>query len=87
MSVDPHLNANPGIDGPANSGFAVTPSDTADLAFYTRAIYVGTSGNVKVDFVGSGSGVTLTGVSGLLQVRVKRIYSTGTTASNITALY
>lgn len=37
-----HYSA-PSLSGPASHAFAVTPSDGADLAETTRALYVGTT--------------------------------------------
>lgn len=74
---------------PASRGAAVTPADGADLSFPTRGILVGTAGNIKVDFVDSGTAVVLTGLlAGVIYpLAVRRIYSTGTTATNIVALW
>lgn len=73
---------------PILGGAAVTPSDTVDLAPAARALYVGVGGAIKVDTL-NGSTLTFAGVSGgcILPVSVKRVYSTGTTASSIIALY
>lgn len=68
---------------------AVTPHDTNELANVTRAIYIGGgSGALKVDLVDSGT-VTFSGlVTGtVLPVRAKKVYSTGTSATNIIALW
>lgn len=72
---------------PARSAAEVTFNDSS-LIDPTRAIYVGSTGNVKVDFV-DGSTVTFSSVSAgtLLPIRVNKIYSTGTTATDIIALY
>jgi len=71
-----------------DTALAVTPSDGSDLSgepFY--AVYVGTGGDLKVDMADGGSAVTLSNVASgqLLPIMVERIYSTGTTASNIIA--
>lgn len=72
---------------PAIGAAAVTASDSADLTDTpTRALWVGTAGDVKCDMQ-SGETVTFKNVSGLLPVAVKRVYSTGSTASSIIALY
>jgi len=71
---------------PAGYGRAVTPSDSADIPM-TRALYIGAGGSVVVDdIVGT---VTYAGLSAgsILPVQVKRVRATGTTASNIVALY
>lgn len=66
---------------------AVTPSDSADIKT-TRGIYVGSSGNLKVDMA-YGSTVTFSSVMAgqIYPFQVTRVYSTGTTASAIVALY
>lgn len=66
---------------------AVTPSDSADLAQFS-VIYVGGPGNVKVT-TAQGTAVTFTGVLGgtVIPVRVRRVWSTGTTATSMTAVF
>jgi len=72
---------------PIVGGEAVTPADGADLANLARALYVGTTGDVKVDTI-DGSTITFKFVPvGILPVQTKRVYATGTTASNIVALW
>jgi len=75
---------------PARSAVAVTPSDSTDIV-PTRGLYVGGSGAVKVimaDDVAAGA-VTFTALAaGIVHpLRVKRVYSTGTAATGIVALY
>ena len=68
---------------------AVTPADDADLTNgECRALYVGTGGNLSLD-VGNSTAVVFVGVTAgtVLPIRVKRVRSTSTTASNIVALY
>ena len=84
--MDALSNTQPGLDFPALNADAVTPSDAADLPNVARALWVGSSGNVRVD-TGGGDNVTFVGVQGVLPVRVRRVYTTGTTATNIVALY
>ena len=75
-----------GLSSPAALAAAVTPSDSTDLPTSSRALYVGTVGNVAVVTVG-GSTVTLVGASGWMPVRVARVLATGTTASDIVAVW
>jgi hypothetical protein len=75
-------------DVPAEFSNAVTPSDTVNFTRVCRALYVGSGGNLAV--VEGDASVTVfanvpTGY--ILPVRAIRINSTGTTASNIVALY
>ncbi len=70
--------------GPAIGGFAITPDDT-DLAAPTRAIWVGTAGDLRVTFV-NGDVAVFESASGLLPIAVRRVWSTGTTADAIVGL-
>ena len=77
-----------GLVCPVENVFAVTPHDTNELAYATRGVYVGTAGDLKVTTVG-GQSVTFTGLAaGIVHpLRVKLVFSTGTTAANILGLY
>ncbi|SCM80005.1 conserved hypothetical protein [uncultured Pleomorphomonas sp.] len=75
-----------GLDIPAAFAGTVTPDDDTDLAVASRALYVGTAGDLAITTVG-GSTVTLKQVSGWVPVRVARVLATGTTATNIVALW
>lgn len=75
------------------SGFsgavAVTPNDSTDLARgATKSIYIGGAGTVKVDMA-NGDTVTFTAmtIGSIHQLSVRRVYSTGTSATLIVALY
>lgn len=72
----------------AYDGAAITPDDGADLPVEARAIYVGGDGDL--------SGVTLGGTTlsfvgltagSILPVAFSRIRATGTTATNLVALF
>lgn len=75
----------------ATNGVSVSLATDTTLAPGCRGFQVGTAGNVKVDYVDGGAGVTLFAcVAGLPHAhQISRIYSTanGTTAADITALY
>lgn len=70
-----------------SSGAAVTPNDGSDLPKAGR-LYIGGAGAVKVTTVG-GDDLTFAAVPAgtTLPVRVKKVFSTGTTATNILCLY
>lgn len=72
------------LTSPPEHAVAITPADDADLAVVTRALYVGSGGDVSVRMFDS-SVVTLVGVpSGtMLPLRVDRVLATGTTAGAI----
>ena len=72
---------------PAKHAAAVTPADDADLADAATALLVGTAGALKVTTTG-GETVTFGNVpAGILPVGVVRVFATGTTASNLVALW
>jgi hypothetical protein len=70
------------------SSASVTPSDGTDLTNVTRALFIGGAGNLVV-IDQSGNTTTFTGVAAgtLLTLRVTRVKATGTTATNIVALW
>ena len=78
----------------AGRAAAVTPSNTVDIPAVTGGsnngcvLYVGGAGNLKVLTVG-GDEVTLTAVpvGTFVPVQVLRVFATGTTATNIVALW
>ena len=78
-----------GQNAPYFGAVAVTPADGSDLPLApTRALYIGVAGDVVVDTLGGDSTITFKAAPvGVLPVRVKRVRSTGTTATNILALY
>jgi hypothetical protein len=79
---------------------AVTPSDTVDIAYpgdataapntakWPCVLYVGGAGDVKVK-TASGDEVTFVGIAAgtFMPVNVVRVFSTGTSATNILALW
>ena len=78
----------------ANRAVAVTPSNTANISDSTEAaksgvvLYIGTGGNLKV-LTSGGDEVTFTNIQdgSFLPVQVLRVFATGTTATNIVALW
>jgi hypothetical protein len=85
--ADRFANISDDLHGPATKAVAVTPSDSADLAYISKRLHIGTGGAVKIDTSG-GDTVIYTAASGTyLNVRAKRVYATGTTASNIVCEY
>jgi hypothetical protein len=97
MAYDFKRDRNVGGDQPnfpaRNATFVGTPADdTTDLTTYAKALYIGVSGDVTIVLAGdrstNGVGVLFKAVPvGILAVQVRRILATGTTATNIVALY
>jgi hypothetical protein len=77
-----------GLDSPYAHAAAITKSDTDELAYVTRGIYVGGAGNINLVTVG-GETVLFTAppVGKVLRVRAKQILSTSTTATALVALW
>lgn len=73
---------------PAMDCFAINPDDSADISQATKAIYVGTGGDIVLRAIDSTSDVTFRNVIGgsILDVRVRAIRATGTTAADIVGL-
>ena len=71
----------------ASKFVAVTPSDATIIAA-TRGVYIGVAGDVYIDGATQGTNVKMTAAPvGERPWQVTRIYSTGTTATGIVALY
>ena len=79
---------NSGIQASAQYG-VVTPSDTVNLPFITRGIYVGSAGNVSAQLPNGATAVVFTGVlaGSILPIQTSRINLAGTTAGSLVALY
>lgn len=75
------------LSDPGVGGFAVTPSNDDDLQQMSRALYIGTGGDIAVK---TRDGDTLTfknlGDGSILPLRCKRVLATGTTATDVIAL-
>ena len=78
------------IDAPAFRAYAGVPSDEDDLAFTSRAIYVGTGGDLVVYMQGNETDTAITFANvpdGVwLPIRVKRILEV-TSASDLVVMY
>ncbi len=71
-----------GLRDPIERAVNITPSDSDDLDVVTRAVYVGTAGDLRVTML-SGEIVTLLAGQGWHPIRVSRVWATGTTAAAI----
>jgi len=76
-----------GVGQPITHIFPIIPSDTVDLVYLPRGIYVGTAGNIAVLTLGGSIAIFVGALAGsILPVRAVRVYATGTTASNLLSL-
>lgn len=76
-----------GLNSPPYGGFDIAPSDTVDLSTVTRALNVGVSGNVHVTMLDDTEATLFLQAGGIFPLRVKRVWSTGTTAGALVGLY
>lgn len=67
---------------PAGNAFTITPHDTNELAFVTRGLYLGVSGDVAMILANDTEPVTFTNLlAGVVHpFRVKLVRATGTDA-------
>ena len=85
--TDRFRNSSSGLDGPTIDAFDISPNDAADISEVTRAIYVGSAGDLNV-VTKAGTQLLFTGLSGgsVLPIPVSRVLATNTTADNIIGL-
>lgn len=76
-----------GINSPPSHLFPVTPDDGADLPDASRALNVSQNGYVRVTTVGGETATVFIAAGIVFPVRAARIWSTGTTATGIVAMY
>lgn len=88
MTEDAFANAANSLISPAQDCFAIVSNDADDLLQATKALYVGTGGDIVLRAVGSQSDVTFRNVvsGSILDIRVCAIRATGTTATDIVGL-
>ena len=87
--IDAFKSHTRSLTSPPEDAEEVIPSDSAGATGHvTRAIYVGTAGDVSVLMQG-GATVTLTGVQAgsFLPLRVRQVLQTGTTAGDIVGFW
>ncbi|MEM6382425.1 MAG: hypothetical protein AAF739_07115 [Pseudomonadota bacterium] len=84
---DPYGGHTSGLESPASDAFVITPADGTPLPQTTRAVYVGSGGDIAVT-TKAGTSVVLTAVpSGtILPIRLSAVSATGTTASDMVGL-
>lgn len=75
-----------GLDAPYDLAEAITPHDTNELAWVTRAIYVGGAGNITCTVGKTNVTFTAVPVGTVLRVRSPKVLATGTTATNLVGL-
>lgn len=76
------------LEAPAQRAISITASDSVNLNFVCRGVYVGGAGDVAAVMT-SGDVVTFAGATAgsVLPLRVKRINSTNTTATSLVCIW
>jgi len=73
---------------PAGNCFTIVPADGAEVAVVTKAVYVGSAGDIVLRAINGSSDVTFKNVpaGSILDVRVRFLRATGTTAADLVGL-
>ena len=87
--ADLFLGVVDSVSAPARRAVAVVPHDTAPLAEVPKALFVGTGGSIAMRGAGGGADAVWKNVADgtVLPFRPEFVRATGTTASDILALY
>jgi len=86
--TDAHAHRTPSAAAPARRAAAVTPNDGADLPQVAKALYLGGGGDLAiVPADGTGAVVLKDHAPGYVPVQVRRVLATGTTATDLVALF
>ncbi|MGT2507921.1 spike base protein, RCAP_Rcc01079 family [Cupriavidus basilensis] len=88
MPADNYARHSVELHSPSADFFVIAPSDGVDLAQVTRAIRVGTGGDVVVVPARGGGPVTFKNCAAgeVLSIRASRVYASGTTATDLVGL-
>ena len=83
-----HFSSTDSVTSPSRDWFNIAPSDSADLSFIPKAIYVGTGGDIVVSSSRTNSEVVFRNVpsGALLDIRPAAVKETGTTATDLVGL-
>ena len=85
---DPFENAADSLIAPAKMAYPIVPDDNADLSTATKAIYVGTEGDITLRAIDDETDVTFRNLAAgtILAVRTRAVRSSGTTATDLVGL-
>ncbi|MCW8842934.1 MAG: hypothetical protein OQK00_05915 [Rhodobacteraceae bacterium] len=84
--MNPFADRARSISGPATDALPVTPDDTNDLPMVAIALYVESGGAVVVDTVTGETRTIVVADFSILPLGIRRVRTTGTTASGLHAL-
>lgn len=88
MFKDSFADTSNSVVAPAADCFEIVPDDTSDLTKATKAVFIGTGGDLVARSVNGTQDVTFRNLAdgSILDVRLRAVRLTGTTASNLIGL-
>ena len=88
MLHDPFKNTANSLTSPASRCFMITPDDVQELLEAPKAIYIGTGGDLVLRPLDDDNDIVLRNtISGsILDIRIRAVRATGTTAQDIVGL-
>lgn len=87
-AIDTTAYGRAGTMDPGSSAVVISKDDTTELACVSRAIFVGGAGNMSC-LMADGTTCVFTGIvaGSVLPIRVRRVNSTNTSATNMVAIW
>lgn len=86
MIVNKFAGMAGGLSAPASTIFPIQPNDAADLPVLTRKINVARPGFVRVTMADGSVGTLFLAAGSVVDLRVRRVWATGTSAEGICGL-
>lgn len=88
MIDDPFCDSVNNLVSPAQECFSITPTDSAELPRATKALFIGVGGDVTLVPLSGTAAVTFRNLpaGSILDVRVRAVRATGTTASALVGM-
>ena len=85
---DKYARTTQSVMAPAGSSFNIAPDDSASLPMISKALYVGTGGDLAVQLVHDDSERVFKNIASgaILDIRASHVRASGTTAADIIGL-
>jgi hypothetical protein len=84
---DLFANQGTSLTSPFAHAEPVVPSDTVDLPFVSRALFIGTGGDIRVTTLGDTIVTFRNHPAGYMPARIVRVHASATTAADIVAVW
>lgn len=76
----------PGLDSPPAHLEEITPNDSAELAYTTRAINVAVAGDLRVETIHGDVATVFVAAGVPFPIQARKVFASGTTASGIVGM-